>query len=264
MTGGVKTMKKSKIEYTDYTWNPITGCRHNCPYCYAEKMSHRFCGDIRQNKITADYTEKDGLFVINNEIQARNGRSVLFPFGFAPTLHINRLEKNCKPQKVLMPSKFFVGSLCDLFGEWVPDEWIERVFKVCEENPQHTYLFLTKNSKRYFELHESGKLPRDKNMWYGTTITKADDLLFKTHEYKTFISFEPLHENMESVLGYGDADWVIVGAETGQRRHKIIPEKEWIENIYKKCKAGKIPLFIKNNAAGVWGKKLIQQYPWED
>lgn len=255
-------MEKSKIEWTDYTWNPVTGCKHKCPYCYAEKMSTRFRGDIRRNKVIANYTEENGNFVIENEIQARNGRTILFPFGFAPTLHINRLEKNCKPRNVLKPSSFFVGSLCDLFGEWVPDEWIERVFKICSENPHHRYLFLTKNPQRYYDLHSSGKLPEAENMWYGTTVTKEGEPYFRAHEYKTFISFEPLQGQITSAHAFAGVDWVIVGMETGQRRNKVIPPKEWISDIRSMCRELKIPLFLKNNLSEIWTDKLIQEYPW--
>lgn len=255
-------MEKSKIEWTDYTWNPVTGCKHKCPYCYAEKMSNRFSGDIRRNKVIADYTEENGNFVIKNEINARNGRTIIFPFGFAPTLHINRLEKNCKPRRVLKPSSFFVGSLCDLFGEWVPDEWIERVFKICEENPRHRYMFLTKNPQRYYDLHSSGKLPEAENMWYGTTVTKANTPYFKDLECNIFVSIEPMQGRFQNEDIDG-VDWVIIGAETGQRRNKILPNKAWVSEIVSFCEKRNLPVFLKNNIADIWKEKLIQQYPWE-
>lgn len=257
-------MEKTKIEYCDYTYNPVTGCLHNCPYCYAEKMSRRFCGDIRHNKAVADFSENNGIYEIENEIVSRNGRSVTYPFGFAPTLHKNRLTKNCKPAKVKKPSTFFVCSTADLFGEWVPDEWIEQVFKVCLENPRHRYMFLTKNPTRYCKIADAGWLPDEDNFWYGSTITKKGGSFFcGSVHWNTFISAEPLLEPLEVENGsFGGAKWIIVGAETGQRRNKVVPEKQWIEDIVSVCKRNSIPVFLKNNLADVWKDELIQQYPW--
>lgn len=255
-------MEKSRIEWCDYTWNPVTGCKNNCPYCYAEKLAMRFCGDIRRNKIIADYTDNNGIYEIENEIIGRNGRSVIYPFGFAPTLHKNRLTKNCKPEKIKQGSTIFVCSTADLFGEWVPEEWIEKVFKVCEENPQHRYAFLTKNPKRYYELDEKRKLPLKENMWYGTTVTMAGTPYFKDLECNIFVSIEPMQGQFQNTDITG-VDWVIVGAETGQRRSKILPKKTWISEIVSFCKERNLPVFLKNNLEDIWEQKLIQQFPWE-
>lgn len=80
--------------------------------------------------------------------------------------------------------------MADLFGSWVPDEWIEEVFAACERAPQHTYLFLTKNPKRYLTL--AGKLPAKANMWYGTTATTPDENFFWRGALHTFVSIEPI------------------------------------------------------------------------
>lgn len=255
-------MERSNIEWTEYVWSPVTGCRHECPYCYAAKIASRFCSDIRYNKAIADFTEKDGIYELESEIVGRSGRTIAYPFGFAPTLHKNRLTKNCKPAKVVQSSTFFVCGMADLFGEWVPDEWIEQVFKVCADNPKHRYLFLTKNPERYIKLAEADKLPKSENMWYGTTINWRYDLYFADKEYKTFLSIEPIFEDFGKGA-FRSIDWVIVGAETGKRRYKVVPEKSWVQEIVFACNQGNVPVFLKNNLADVWQEPLIQQYPWE-
>ena len=268
-------MEKSKIEWCDYSYNPVTGCLHNCPYCYAEKMSRRFCGDIRHNKTVADFSENNGIYEIENEIVSRNGRSVTYPFGFAPTLHRNRLTKNCKPAKVKKPSTFFVCSTADLFGEWVPAEWVDNVLEVCEHNPRHRYLFLTKNPSGYISLFPIWKALHNKelykNFWLGTSISSKDDIykvflmqdIHMRYKINTFLSIEPIFENIATPeFRNTGIQWVIVGAETGQRRNKVVPEKQWIEDIVSVCKRNGIPVFLKNNLANVWKDELIQQYPW--
>ena len=259
-------MEKSKIEWTDYTWNPVTGCKYGCQYCYAEKISKRFCGDIRYNKITADYTEENGIYAIEKEIIGRNGRSVTYPFGFAPTLHKERLFKNCKPAMVKKPSTFFVCSTADLFGEWVPDKWIEQVFKICEENPRHRYMFLTKNPDRYCKLANAGNLPLNENFWYGTSVTKKGDTFFGGRfRDNIFLSIEPLLEHLDAGLGsFGRASLIIVGAETGTRKGKVTPRREWIENIIETAKITHADVFFKDSKEirEVWGDELIQKLPW--
>ena len=82
-------MNKSGIEWCDHTWNPITGCRHGCSYCYADKMSLRFCGNMKRNMVQTDQYRMDGdLFVLDEPFMNEDGKPVIYPFGFAPTLHI--------------------------------------------------------------------------------------------------------------------------------------------------------------------------------
>jgi protein gp37 len=150
--------------------------------------------------------------------------------------------------------------MADLFGSWVPDEWIEKVLKACYL--RHWYFFLTKNPQRYIELAKAGKLPRDGNFWYGTTITKQDQPYFQSDDHCTFLSIEPLQElfcrNDDLKTG-----WVIIGAETGNRKNKIIPKREWVEKIIERCRIQNTPVFLKNSLADIWGEPLIQEYPWE-
>ena len=269
-------MEPSKIEWTDYTWNPITGCRNDCAYCYAAKMAKRFCGDIRRNKSTADYEERDGIYILHQDIMARNGRTLSFPFGFEPTLHEHRLGKNCKPAKIPNKFNFFVGSVADLWGDWIPDEWIRRVLDVCVTEERHNYLFLTKNPERYIQFQDEKALPNAENLWYGATVTNAEQMQTALHlgdldcARHAYMSFEPLHEDItksdawaEFAAADGWIDWAIIGAETGQRRDKIIPKKEWIENLVAECREYDIPVFLKNNLSEIWGGELIQELPTE-
>jgi protein gp37 len=249
-------MNLTKIEWCDRTWNPVTGCYHKCPYCYASRIANRFkhkdaeCWESLANKQQSDYP----LVVAEKNCCA-------FPEGFIPTFYWGRIDE---PQYIKKPQNVFVCSMADLFGEWVPDEWIQAVFEACEKAPQHRYLFLTKNPKRYIELGNADLLPMYKNFWYGTTVTESKQFRYATSEKdNVFWSVEPLLGDFatckESVVG---ANWVIVGAETGNRKGKIIPERKWIENIVNSCREQNIPVFLKNSLANIWGEPLIQEYPW--
>ncbi len=235
-------MRKSKIEWCDQTWNPVTGCKHGCEYCYARKIANRF----------GIQTENTYPVEIYNKLYNP------YPFGFSPTFHRYRLEE---PQRIKKPQNIFVCSMADLFGKWIPDEWIEKVFEACEKAPQHRYLFLTKNPVRY-EKFINRYMPA--NMWFGASQTKPGGICFNTHHsWNTFISIEPLLEDLQVFNPIG-INWVIIGAETGNRKGKVIPKREWIENIVEQCKAKNIPVFMKNSLASVWGKPLIQEYPWDN
>lgn len=156
--------------------------------------------------------------------------------------------------------------MADLFGDWVPDYWIEEVFKACEAAPQHTYLFLTKNPKRYGQSNLY-QLFQKKNIWLGTTITGANDsvmakwLLATTlQEANTFISIEPLlghiGVNIAEIYPHNQIKWIIVGAQTGPGAKP--PKPEWVQNIIDEARYYKIPVFLKNNLK--WPEK-IQEYP---
>ena len=215
-------MNKTKIDWCDMSWNPVTGCLHDCEYCYARKIAMRFDGH------------------------------------FQPQIHYYRLNE---PEKIKKPQTIFVCSMADLFGEWVPDEWINEVFKVCAESPQHRYLFLTKNPKRYETCLPDAYLP--KNWWFGATATSPKTCVpWKIHHGEnTFISIEPIAESFEGyrIRGY---DWVIVGAETGNRKGKTVPEKSWIDAIVSTCKDANTPVFMKESLRELMGTDFIQEYPW--
>lgn len=254
-------MNKSKIDWCDFSWNPVTGCRHSCEYCYARKQVRRFSGDIRLNRGNKQlqFDAPRNLYTLKDPFKNEIGRVLPFPAGFEPTLHEYRLPMPAQKKK---PANIFVCSMADLFGEWVPDEWIRRVFEACEAAPWHNYLFLTKNPQRYQELWEANLLPKLPNFWYGSTATTPKTSVFFANGYNTFVSIEPIAEDF-GAGGYTDAKWIIVGAETGNRSGKIKPRRAWIENIVKVAHEYETPILIKDSTEmrDVWGDELIQEFP---
>jgi protein gp37 len=180
-----------------------------------------------------------------------------------PKIYSSRLRE---PKKRKKPQTIFVCSMADLFGEWVPDEWIKSVFKAAQAAPQHRYIFLTKNPIRYEFYHEKyknelGHSPlRENNFLFGLTRTGKN--LAKGNRFTQFVSLEPLQDEI-NVDNLRHFEWVIAGAETGNRKDKVEVKREWIEDIAKVCIDRKIPLFMKSSLAKIWGKPLIQQLPWE-
>ena len=270
-------MNKSKIEWCDMSFNPITGCLHNCPYCYARRIAERFKGGgygREKDMFIAKY--KDDAFkppyVLDQPQLARTKndwyRQAPYPFGFAPTFHRYRLDE---PARKTKGQKIFVCSMADLFGDWVLDEWIEEVFKACEAAPQHKCLFLTKNPSRYAQLNRTGILPEGENYWYGATFDHSNwsdkkgghdpgDFYFPDIDNRnTFISFEPLLRNFN--IGGTRAKWHIIGAETGNRKNKIIPKREWVESIVDYSHSSGIPVFMKNSLMALMGDDFIQEWP---
>lgn len=262
-------MNKSKIDWCDFTWNPVTGCRRGCEYCYARKQAARFSGDVRINITDPQLRPEDGpagkIYTLPEPFKNARGRVIPFPAGFAPTLHEYRLGDVAKKKK---PASIFVCSMGDLFGPFIPDEWIEGVFKACKAAPWHHYMFLTKYPERYAALANAEKLPRRRecpNFWYGTTVTKAGDRAFTPAvTFNTFLSIEPISGSLDAGLGsFGGAKWIIVGAETGNRKDKITPELAWIENIVEAAAITHAPVLLKDSAElrAVWGDDLIQDFP---
>jgi protein gp37 len=263
-------MNTTAIEWCDMTWNPVTGCLHDCPYCYAEKQAKRYNPNHEEIKATARYVGigRNGLYDIT-EPWDYDGRTLAHPFGFSPTFHRYRLEE---PQLKKKPQNIFVCSMADLFGNWVPDGWIEKVIDVCEGASQHRFLFLTKNPKRYIELNKKGLLPMRNNFWYGTTATTEESIYWHSENHNYFISIEPIMNDftndftteVQRIIGAPMyLPWVIVGAETGNRKDKIIPERKWIKNIVNQCRCTGTAVFLKKSLAEIWGEPLIQEYPWE-
>ena len=265
-------MNYTDIEWCDMTLNPVTGCFHGCPYCYARKQVRRFEGryeEIFGGNGTGSPFKIHELETPEKRI-TKKGKFMKapYPYGFDPTFHIYRLEQ---PQSIKKTKNIFIGDMADLFGDWVPDEWINKVFKACKEAPQHRYIFLTKNYSRYNELRKKGILPLDTNMYFGVSVTNEKQLkqacLF--WDNIDFLSIEPLTEYIGVEEWFIDGNlkshwkWVIVGAETGNGKGKVIPEFDWVDDIVYYSKKWKIPLFMKNSLAEVWGKTLIQEYPWE-
>ncbi len=253
-------MHKTKIDWADATWNPLTGCLHQCPYCYAEKMTKRFSGDVRLNLTQIDHYTKEGEnFILENPFPTREGRSLIYPFGFAPTFHKYRLDDLDKWKNGV---NIFVCSMADMFGEWVPEEWILEIFQKCQEYPQHNYLFLTKNHTRYDDLYEKGLLPQKDNFWYGSTITDESRSTYWGHpDYNCFLSIEPIMEEIKC-FELEWIDWVIIGAESGYSKNKVKPEKSWIDDIYYYCFNRNIPVFMKDSLMELMnGNHRVQSPP---
>lgn len=265
---------KTKIDWCDMSWNPITGCMHGCEYCYARRVATRFDGG---------YGERGENHVLHAPLQDRwrdddsgemvEGRKEPYPYGFDPTFHRYRLEEVARKQR---GRNIFVGSMADVFGSWVPMEWIVAVFNACKAAPQHNYLFLTKNPARYAELDDLGLLPRESNFWYGTSVTtgkqaeKAADAIGQlSSRVKTFFSMEPLLEDVATTSGweYTDrgryANWIIIGAATGPGKERLRPRREWVQRIVDDAWKHGIPVFMKENLASVWGEDLIREFPPE-
>lgn len=249
-------MDNTKIDWCDSTWNPITGCLHGCEYCYARQMANRFKG---YDKITLpDVSIDKGRNVLLVPAE-KNGKIAPYPFNFKPTFHKYLLDK---PQHWKKPRTIFVGSMTDLFGDWVPKEWIEEVFTACEKAPQHRYLFLTKNPKRYTGLISKGKLPIKNNMWYGSTVAEPNTSFIRSAIYNVFLSIEPILKPLNAdIKDFSGIDWVIIGAETGNRKNKVIPQKEWITDIIEKCDRTRngIPVFMKNSLIPIVGEENMRR-----
>lgn len=251
---------KDGIEYLDYTFNPVTGCNHPCKnkYCYASKIAKRFGGNMEH--------EYHGLHILDRPMYKRtkNGKLMAdpYPYGFEPTFHKYRLDE---PVHIKNPSIVGVVYMGDLFGDWVPDEWIQEVFKACEAAPQHTYLFLTKNYKRASDYRY-----RD-NWWIGKTITNNDNSrlcegdpwsIDEIHRANQFLSIEPIQGDINELEYYlYSFKWVIIGAETGNRKGKVIPKKRWVDNIVAVCKEAGVPVFMKNSLKDIMGDDFLQKWP---
>lgn len=248
---------KTKIDWCDSSWNPITGCKHGCEYCYARRISERFGGVYIKGK--------DDTFPVLEEPYRRqdNGAVNPYPYGFTPTFHRYRLDE---PTKWKKPKSIFICSMADLFGEWVPLEYILEIFEACRKAPQHRYIFLTKNPVRYESLENLDKLPNEDNFWFGSTTDRftAKIPYFYHKDANTFISIEPILERFNIVEeDLEGIKWVIVGAETGNRKGKVIPEKEWIMHIAECCDKTGTALFMKESLRDIMGSDFRQTFPWE-
>lgn len=248
---------KTKIDWADTTWNPVTGCLHGCAYCYARKIAQRFGG----------MAPDDQCHELDERNRDSRGKADPYPFGFAPTFHRYRLDE---PQKWTEPRTIFVCSMADLFGEWVPDEWIKALFDACRKAPQHRYLFLTKNPARYDALEDAGLItPDDQNFWLGSTVTvETRDWLHGCSWMHTFESCEPMLAPWPTARKpnekYRDwwPEWVIFGAETGNRKGKVTPEKAWVDNAVQMCRNLGAKVFMKESLREIMGKDFVQEFPW--
>lgn len=267
---------KTKIDWCDATWNPVTGCLNGCTYCYARRIAERFRSrEIHDTELACQrhLIERGMLIGTGKPIeldypweQRNKDRSITnaaYPFGFEPTFHRYRLDE---PQKWKKPRNIFVCSMGDLFGDWVPTEWIKEVFAACEKAPQHRYLFLTKNPKRYTDLGNHGVcMPTTVDAYFGFSM----DGVYAPKRplprgWTTFCSVEPLLTRLTEteIRDAVATEWVIIGAETGNRKGKVTPEKEWIDAIVRKARENDTAVFMKESLREIMGSEFVQEYPW--
>ena len=212
----------SKIEWTESTWNPVTGCTKvspGCRHCYAERMAKR--------------------------LQAMGQRN--YRDGFAVTTHEHALAM---PLRLKKPQVIFVNSMSDLFHEQVPFDFIRRVFDVMDRADWHTYQILTKRAKRLDEL--SPRLPWAPHIWMGVSVECQACLcriehLRKTGAHLKFLSLEPLLGPLPN-LDLEGIDWVVVGGESGPKAR--VMEASWAIDIRRQCRQAGVPFFFKQ-----WGGK---------
>lgn len=215
-------MKQSKIEWTELTWNPITGCTKisaGCKFCYAEVMSKR---------LKAMGVEK-------------------YQNGFKLALHENVLAE---PYSWKHPKIVFVNSMSDLFQKNVPIEFIQKVFTVMNENPQHVFQILTKRADILLEYDQAKLLKWTHNIWMGVSV--EDDrvkdrikLLSKTKAKVKFLSCEPLIGPIGK-MNLKQIDWVIVGGESGRKPRPM--NVDWVLDIKEQCDESDAAFFFKQ-----WG-----------
>lgn len=210
----------SKIEWTELTWNPVTGCSRiseGCRHCYAERMAKRLKA-------------------------MRNAR---YANGFKVTLHDDLVDL---PRRMRSPRLIFVNSMSDLFHEKVPTDFIRRVFDTMRASPQHTFQVLTKRSRRLREL--APELPWPRHVWIGVSVedsrvlSRTDDLRAVPAQVR-FLSCEPLIGPLDA-LPLAGISWVIVGGESGPGARPM--QTAWVESIRRQCRGAGVRFFFKQ-----WG-----------
>jgi len=211
---------RSDIEWTESTWNPLTGCTKispGCKHCYAERMARRLKAMGQPN----------------------------YANGFKLTMHEHLLER---PLEWIRPHMIFVSSMSDLFHEDVPLDFIQKVFDVMRRASWHTFQVLTKRSNRLLDLSQVIDWPT--NVWMGVSVENSNytfriDHLRQTDAHIKFLSLEPLLGPLPD-LDLHDIDWVIVGGESGPGARPI--REEWVIDIRDQCLTSNVPFFFKQ-----WG-----------
>lgn len=253
-------MNRTKNELADYAWNPVTGCLKDCRYCYAKKSVLRFASDWRRNLAERPKVQQVGanLFALDAPWETTNNRFLNNPTGFMPTIHKYRMDW---PQKVKVGSTIMVCTDGDLFGPWVPEDWILQVFAAAEMAPQHQYIFLTQYPVRYQNLANHGVLPQKNNFWYGSTATILSDSVWANEEYNTFVAIEPLLGPFEgdATKAFRKLKWAVIGAETGQNAEKVIPKAGWIQDILTSADAAGTPVFMRSNMESIVGAENMRR-----
>jgi len=219
-------VNRTKIEWCDRSWNPLTGCLHGCWFCYAEKLCKRF--------------------------------PKIFPNGFEPTFYPDRL---IEPWKAKKSYKIFVCSISDPFAPWIPRAWMKEIITYTWICPvEHIFQFLTKHPEGIPQI------PYPKNFWMGTTVTMEHQdwinirLITRIQAGVKFVSFEPLLGRLPSHVSLKGIDWIIIGKLTGSKKVKLNPD--WVWEILEAAKKLKIPVFMKNNLSPEFPPLFrIQRFP---
>ena len=224
-------MAESKIEWTEQTWNPTTGCTKvspGCKHCYAETMARR---------LKAMGTEG-------------------YAGGFELAVHPHRLDQPLKRKKHTV---WFVNSMSDLFHEYIPDDYLDEVFETIRATPQHTYQILTKRAERLPAYFAKRKCPP--NVWLGVSVEdrrygvpRIDDLR-RVKATVRFLSVEPLLENV-GALDLSGIHWVIVGGESGPKARPMRPE--WVDAVREQCEEQGAAFFFKQ--WGGWGADGVKRH----
>lgn len=260
-------MNKTKIEWVKnsdgtqgYTWNPITGCLgpngsprdpKRCPYCYAHKLA--------KGRLKNLYLSNLGEISVNPHQDFEN----VIPHGDSVDPFTPRYwpDRAIEPYKLRKPGTIFICSMGELFGKFIPEDWINNILDTCRELPEHTFQVLTKcpeNAVKY-------EFPD--NVWFGVTVTGKES---KNQQWKLlkslaeinvnirFFSFEPLLAELVDYRWEEIADWIIIGAQTNPDQ---LPRREWIERVIAYYKLVEIPVFLKSNLKPLLGKNLRQELP---
>jgi len=204
------------IEWAPWTWNPVTGCLHGCAYCYARDISNRFSG------------------------------------GFDPAFHHDRLDapKNTKlPAATGAARNVFVCSMADLFGKWVPQDWIDAVLEAVAAAPDWRFLFLTKNPSRL------PTIDWPENAWVGATVDEQArvaptvEAMAQVRAPIRFLSCEPLRERLDfGADGLAAIDWLIVGGQSASSGEPAMqPEWEWVEDLVSQARRDGLRVYFKPN-----------------
>jgi protein gp37 len=229
---------RSNIEWTESTWNPVTGCTKvspGCKHCYAERMALR--------------------------LQAMGQRN--YANGFKLTTHEHMLDLPLGWKK---PQVIFVNSMSDLFHKDVPLKFIQKVFGVMHSASWHIFQVLTKRASRLLELNQ--EIDWSSNVWMGVSVENQDymfriDYLRQTDAHVKFLSLEPLLGPLQN-LDLHDIDWVIVGGESGPGARPV--RREWVTDIRDQCLAADTPFFFKQ-WGGVRKKRsgrVLQGRTWDE
>jgi len=220
----------SKIEWTEQTWNPTTGCTKispGCKHCYAETMAKRL------------------------QAMGANGYENGFNLSILP-------ERLSQPLKRKKPTTYFVNSMSDLFHKSIPFEFLDQIFEVIEKTPQHSYQILTKRASRMRDYFINRSVPS--NAWLGVSVENKNhglpriDSLREIKATIRFLSVEPLLENL-GVIDLSGIHWVIVGGESGKHARKM--EEEWALSVKRQCKIQEVAFFFKQ--WGTWGADGVKR-----